>query len=107
LSGVFLFYKKKKKKARLFFKQNGIEAMAILLSANRTGVYINRVPQFLFEFRIKAENREEFNTSVKKYIRFVDLSQIVEGMKIPAYIHPEDPEKVLMMWEKAGIGDAF
>jgi hypothetical protein len=99
--------KKNAEKRKSFFMQNGIEATATMLSAQRTGMFLNKVPQIQFEFEIESKDLKTYTASVKKYIRFVDYSNITEGMKIPAYIHPEDRENVLIMWEKAGFGEAF
>lgn len=98
---------RKEKKKKNFFLKRGIKATATLLSAQRTGAFLNKVPQILFELKINSGGKKEYVIKVKKYIRFVDLSEISEGMIIPAYIHPEDDGKVFLMWGKAGIGDAF
>ena len=99
--------RKKEEEKKSFFLKNGIKATATLLSANRTGVFLNKVPQIMFEFKIDSEGKKEFTTTAKKYIRFIDLSEISEGMKIPAYIHPENDGKIFLMWEEVGIGRAF
>lgn len=108
------YKQKSEEKKKSFFVKNGIKATATLLSVKRTGVFLNKVPQFEFAFKIKppcpagrSDNKKEFTTKTKKYIRFVDLSEIFEGMKIPAYIHPEIEGKIFLMWEEVGIGNAF
>lgn len=99
--------RKKEEQEKSFFLKNGTHAMATLLSVKRTGVFLNKVPQFEFEFKIESDRQMEMKVQVKKYIRFVDLSEISEGMKVPAYIHPENDGKIFLMWEEVGIGRAF
>lgn len=108
---LFFFRKryrhKKRENKKVFFLEKGIPATATLVSAERTGVFLNKIPQFLFVFKVSSSEREVFTTSEKKYIRFVDLSEISDGMKIPAYLHPADEHKIFLLWEKIGIGNAF
>ncbi|MGV3760934.1 hypothetical protein [Parapedobacter sp.] len=87
--------------------RTGTPGMATLLSIERTGNIVNSIHQYKFSFHVRPDSGATFASSEKKLIDPIYMSLIKKGMQIPVYVGNTEDKQVLILWEKAGIGDAF
>lgn len=104
---LYLSLRGRKSLQRSFFREKGIRGTATVLQVGKTGAYINHVPQFLFKIKVIAAGGREITTSLKKFVDKRDLPKLEKGLRIPALVHPANDEKILLLWEEAGIKPAF
>ena len=104
---LYLSLSGRKPRKANFFQEKGIRGTATVLQVGKTGAYINHVPQFLFKIKVVAAGGREIITSYKKFVGAKDLPRLEKGLRIPALVHPENDEKILLLWEEAGIEPAF
>lgn len=86
---------------------NGIYATATLLSVEKTGMSLNKSPQMLFKVNVSIQDQSDYLGECKKYIQPKDLPKIKKGMQIPAYVHPKNKNKFMLLWADVDIDDAF
>lgn len=86
--------------------ETGTKAVAILMSAERTGNIVNNIHQYEFHFKVESISGKSIEYSEKKLIDPLYMSSIKMRMEIPAYVSI-DGEKILILWEEVGIKDAF
>ena len=60
-------------------KQEGIETEAVLINMQRTGLYVNNLPQVKLQLQVQLETGWKFVTEAKEVLTFVDLSQLHIG----------------------------
>ncbi|TCS90247.1 hypothetical protein EDD80_101447 [Anseongella ginsenosidimutans] len=94
-------------KEKEFIMENGIKGIASLLAVERTGTTVNNIHQYAFSFRVQPDSGSAFEMVRKKLIDPIYMPGISVGMRIPAYTIPGNEDQTLILWEKAGIGDAF
>lgn len=90
-----------------FLREKGIRGTATVLQVEKTGAYINHVPQFLFKIKVIAAGEREIVTTCKKFVDANHGSKLEKGLRIPALVHPANDDKILLLWEDAGIEPAF
>ncbi|HEY9560174.1 MAG TPA: hypothetical protein VIR29_05230 [Anseongella sp.] len=104
---LYLTIRGRKPQRRAFLREKGIRGTGTVLQVGKTGAYINQVPQFLFKIKVVAAGNREVTTSCKKFVDSKYLPKLEKGLQIPALIDPANDEKILLLWEEAGIEQAF
>jgi len=94
-------------KDKLELKTSGMKCQAILRSVERTGSTVNNIHQYEFSFDVKPDSGDMFTYQEKKLIDPIYMASIKVGMAVPAYVMPDDHDKVWIVWEEVGIKDAF
>ena len=59
--------------------REGIETEAVLINMQRTGLYVNNLPQVKLQLQVQLETGWKFVTEAKEVLSFVDLSQLHIG----------------------------
>src|SRR5690349_1873224 len=54
----------------------GIEAEAVLLNMQQTGLYVNNLPQVKLQVQVQPLSGHNFITEAKEVLSFVDLAQL-------------------------------
>lgn len=85
----------------------GVKATATLLEIQRTGVIVNQMPQYRFKIKVISVEGKEVVITRNKVIDFPDRPKLQEGMQLPALMDADNPPKVLLFWEEAGINTAL
>jgi len=59
--------------------REGIETEAVLINMQRTGLYVNNLPQVKLQLQVQLETGWKFVTEANEILTFVDLSQLHIG----------------------------
>ena len=95
--GISLFYKRANDK-EIYLTQNGVRGEAEILHRERTGTYINELPQVKFLLQITTSEGESYQMEYKDVISMLDLGSINVGAKLPVFVDPDNPKNILLVY---------
>lgn len=92
---LFTFSKKTNLERRLF--KNGVEAPAILLDIQRTGLYVNNLPQVMLQMQVQPNMGRNFVTEAKEVLTPVHFSEIHIGSTLKVKYNPANTKEVMLV----------
>lgn len=97
--GLVVYYMRQANNEENLMK-NGVEGVAEILGREQTGTYIDNLPQIRFHLRISLPGREAYQIEHKDVVSMLDLHSIAVGAKLSVYVDPDNPENVLLSYNK-------
>lgn len=79
-----------------WFERFGIPAVAEIVSAEQTGVYVNNLPQIKLKLNIYIEGRSPYLITYRKVFDIPTAGQLIPGARFPVLVHPEKPNKIFI-----------
>ena len=92
---VFPLLEKSKMNKRLL--QEGVEAEAVLLNMQQTGLYVNNMPQIKLQMKVQPRLGRNFVTEANEVLSFVDLSQMQIGGTLVVKYNPANIKEVMLV----------
>jgi len=77
----------------------GVEAEAVLLNMQQTGLYVNNLPQVKLQMQVKTVSGLNFITEAKEILSFVDLAQLHIGGTLVVKYNPTNLKEVMLVRE--------
>ena len=74
-----------------------IEAQAIILSIEQTGLYMNHHPQVRMQVQVMPDKGRNFVTEVKQVVTFLQLGQIRTGATIKVKYNPTNTKEITLI----------
>ena len=84
-----------KMKKRLM--KEGIEAEAVLLNMEQTGLYVNNQPQIKLQVQVQPINGRNFVSEVREVLTLIDLSQLRIGSMLKVKYNPVNTKEVMVL----------
>ena len=78
----------------------GIEAEAVLLNMQQTGLYVNNMPQVKLQIQVQPMSGQNFVTEAKEVLSFVDLAQLHIGGTLVVKYNPSNLKDVMLVREE-------
>src|SRR5215203_6635474 len=78
-------------------QKDGIEAEAILLCMERTGFYMNKLPQVKMHMKVQLKNGLRFVSDTREALSPVDLAQLSVGCTIKVKYNPHNMKEVMLV----------
>lgn len=94
---LFPFLHQTKMRKRL--SKDGIEAEAVLLNVEATGIYINNLPQIKLQLRVYPEAGRNFITESFELLSYLDIGQIHIGGSLLVKYNPANTKEVMVVWQ--------
>ena len=94
---LFSFFKKNQRKKLL--ADEGVEAEAVLLNMQQTGLYVNKQPQVKLQMQVQPYSGQDFITETKEVLTFVDLAQLQIGGTLVVKYNPENRKEIMLVRE--------
>jgi hypothetical protein len=84
---------------RLHKKQyiNGIEAKAIVLVIEQTGLFMNHKPQVKMQMQVIPDKGRNFVAEVKEILSFIDLEAIKAGCTVTVKYNPANIKEIMLV----------
>lgn len=95
---LVIFSSLRQRRNRLF-TQNGIQAIAKIISAMATGTQINNMPMFKFELEITLPGRTPYVIKHRCVVNLAQLNRVTIGAQLPIVADPNNPKKILIRWD--------
>jgi hypothetical protein len=76
---------------------NGIEAKAIVLAIEQTGLFMNHKPQVKMQMQVIPERGRNFVAEVKEVISFMDLAAIKTGTTVRVKYNPANLKEIMLV----------
>ncbi len=90
------FKGRRKEKQAAFIRIDGIQGTATLVSATRTGVRINNVPEYALTMKITVEGRAPYEAVTELLVSNASSGILTPGFSTHVRVHPEDPKKFVL-----------
>ncbi|MBC7850691.1 MAG: hypothetical protein H7Y31_13200 [Chitinophagaceae bacterium] len=74
--------------------KDGIEASAILLSVEETGVYLNHRPQIKMQMQVIPEKGRNFVAEAKEIVSIMDLAALRTGTMVTVKYNPANNREI-------------
>jgi hypothetical protein len=84
-----------KMKRRLM--SEGVEAPAVLLNMEQTGLYVNNQPQIKLQVQVQPLTGRNFVSEVREVLTLVDLSQLHIGSTLRVKYNPVNTREVMVL----------
>ena len=84
-----------KMKRRLM--NEGVEADAVLLNMEQTGLYINNQPQIKLQVQVQPLTGRNFVSEVREVLTLIDLSQLRIGSTLKVKYNPVNNKEVMVL----------
>ena len=84
-----------KMKKRLI--REGIEADAVLLNMEQTGLYVNNQPQIKLQVQVHPSTGRNFVSEVREVLTLIDLSQLRIGSTLKVKYNPANTKEVVVL----------
>jgi hypothetical protein len=94
---LFSFFQKVQTKKRLAVE--GIEAEAVLLNMQQTGLYVNNLPQVKLQMQVQPHSGRDFVIEAKEVLTYVDLAQLHIGGTLVVKYNPFNVKEVMLVRE--------
>jgi len=78
----------------------GIEAEAVLLNLQKTGVYVNNLLQVKLQMQVYVRTGRNFVAEVNQVISYADLSQLRIGGPLMVKYNPANTKEVMVVFRK-------
>src|SRR5215212_9701131 len=92
---LFPFLEKARINKRL--RQEGVEAEAVLLNLQQTGLYLNKLPQVKLEIQVQTRTGRNFVTETKEVLSFLDIAQLHIGGTLMVKYNPSNMKEVTLV----------
>lgn len=96
----FVVYYKRQADIEENLKKDGIKGVAVVLSREQTGTYIDNLPQIRFRLRIILPGRDAYQIEHTDVVNLLDLHLIDVGAKLIVYVDPNQAENILLSFNK-------
>ena len=93
---VFAYIKQRHMKKRLAF--HGIEAKAVLLNMQHTGLYFNNRPQVVMQMQIRPGCGKNFVTETHELLPDSNLFLLHSGRPLLVRYNPSNKKEVMVVW---------
>ncbi|MGZ5189686.1 MAG: hypothetical protein ACXWCZ_01635 [Flavisolibacter sp.] len=77
----------------------GVEAEAVILNMQQTGLYINNLPQVKLQIQVQPVSGQNFVTEAREILSFVDLAQLHIGETLVVKYNPANLKEVMLVRE--------
>ncbi|HEU4469532.1 MAG TPA: hypothetical protein VFR58_00490 [Flavisolibacter sp.] len=77
--------------------REGVEAEAVLLNMQQTGLYVNNLPQIKLQMKVQPRTGRNFVTEANEILSFVDLSQMHIGRTLVVKYNPSNTKEVMLV----------
>ena len=84
-----------KMKRRLM--NEGVEAEAVLLNMEQTGLYVNNQPQIKLQVQVQPLTGRNFVSEVREVLTLIDLSQLRIGSTLKVKYNPINTKEVMVL----------
>jgi hypothetical protein len=74
-----------------------VEAQAIILSVEQTGLYMNHHPQVRMQVQVMPDKGRNFVTEVKQVVTFLQLGEIRTGGTIKVKYNPSNTKEITLI----------
>jgi len=88
-------------KMRKRLVKEGVEAEAVLLNMQQTGLYINNLPQLRLQLQVYPRTGRDFMTETLEVLSFIDLNQLHIGGSLLVKFNPVNTKEVMVLWQGA------
>ncbi|HEV8286943.1 MAG TPA: hypothetical protein VGQ09_21685 [Chitinophagaceae bacterium] len=95
---LFSFFGRTRRQKRL--SNWGIEADAVLLNLQKTGVYINNLLQVKLQMQVYVRTGRNFVVETNQVISYSDLSQLRIGGPLLVKYNPANTKEVMVVFKK-------
>ncbi len=92
--GSQLIQKKKIKNIQKKHSSKGVEANAIILTMEETGLYTNKQPQVKLQVQVLPERGRNFVTEIKPVLSLMELDTIKTGSMVTVLYNPSNTKEV-------------
>jgi hypothetical protein len=75
----------------------GVEASAILLNMEQTGLYVNNQPQVKMQLQVHPLTGRNFVSETREVVNFIDLSQLQIGCTLKVKYNPDNIKEVMVV----------
>ena len=92
--------RRKKKKQGLVWKKElvtGVEAKAVVLTIERTGLYINHQPQVKMQMQVIPEKGRNFVAETSEVLSIFDIATIHAGSTVKVLYNPANTKEVALV----------
>lgn len=89
-----------KMKRRLL--KEGVEADAVLLNMEQTGLYVNNQPQIKLQVQVHPVTGRNFVSEVREVLTLIDLSQLRIGSTLKVKYNPANTREVMVLRNAIG-----
>lgn len=77
--------------------KEGVEAEALLLDIQHTGLYVNEYPQVKLQMQVQPRNGRNFITEAHEVLSFIDLSRLYVGRALLVKYNPSNIKEVMLL----------
>lgn len=77
--------------------QEGVEAEAVLLNMEQTGLYVNNQPQIKLQVQVQPNSGRNFVSEVREVLTLIDLSQLRIGSTLKVKYNPANTKEVMVL----------
>lgn len=77
--------------------QEGIEAEAVLLNMEQTGLYVNNQPQIKLQVQVQPPTGRNFVSEIREVLTLIDLSQLRIGSTLKVKYNPANTREVMVL----------
>lgn len=92
---IFPMAQNRRMKKRLL--KEGVEAEAVLLNIEQTGMYVNHQPQLKLQVQVHPLNGRNFVTDVREVLTLKHLGRLRIGGRLKVKYNPANTKEVVMM----------
>ncbi len=78
-------------------QQKGVEAEAVLLNMQQTGVYVNDLPQVILQMQVQPKTGRNFVTETETLLSFKELTEMHIGHLIHVKYNPSNIKEVMLV----------
>ncbi|MEO7532187.1 MAG: hypothetical protein ABIS69_12270 [Sediminibacterium sp.] len=91
------------KKKLLFFHQNSIDADAIILSIQLTGVSLKNEVQAIIQLQVQPERGKSFVSDIKEMLTTGEYTLVHPGNKIRVRYNPGNYREIIILKDNANV----
>lgn len=88
-------------KMQKWLSREGIEAEAVLLNVQQTGLYVNNMPQMKLQMQVHPRSGRNFVTETLEVLSYLDLTQLHIGRSLLVKYNPANTKEVMVVWQGA------
>jgi hypothetical protein len=88
-------------KMKKWLSREGVEAEAVLLNVQQTGLYINNLPQMKLQMQVHPRTGRSFVIETHEVLSYLDLTQLHIGRALLVKYNPANTKEVMVVWQGA------
>lgn len=77
--------------------REGLEAEAVLLNMEQTGLYVNNQPQIKLQVQVHPPTGRNFVSEIREVLTLIDLSQLRIGSTLKVKYNPANTREVIVL----------